>query len=43
MAEHLTVDQVVEGSTPFWHPYILGQPNGLSLYLGVIASILQFT
>jgi hypothetical protein len=21
MAEHLTVDQVVEGSSPFWHPF----------------------
>jgi hypothetical protein len=21
MAEHLTVDQVVVGSTPIWHPY----------------------
>jgi hypothetical protein len=23
MAEHLTVDQVVVGSTPIWHPLLL--------------------
>jgi hypothetical protein len=36
MAEHLTVDQVVEGSSPFAHPYIESQPKGwLSCFLSL--------
>jgi hypothetical protein len=33
MAEHLTVDQVVEGSTPFWHPNNQVHPPGGRFYL----------
>lgn len=35
MVERLTVDQVVEGSTPFWHPLETGPATRLApLFFG---------
>ncbi len=40
LAEHLTVDQVVEGSSPFAHPRIYGTNREESPFLSIYGGII---